>query len=434
MSFYADLIEIIISNNKNTEELSLIVDKYLIPNNYEKNINAEVSTPIELRNKMLDKIPKNFWTSKKKVFEPCCGKGGFVIDIINRFMKGLKKSIPNEEQRYKTIIEDCLYFSDINKENVELCKFLIDPYDDYKLNYNEGNTLNLNIKNKWNVDGFDAVISNPPYNSSTGINTGNTIYQHFIKISLNTFLKKDGFLLFINPPLWRKPYSKRGKFYGLFELMTKKNQMLFLSINGKEEGTKIFKCGTRFDWYLIQKTLKYKKSIVIDGQGIKNYIDMNQWKWLPNYNIKKIKHFLAKDDKEKCNILCDFSYSRLDKKIVSKIKTDIFKYPLIYLTPAKGIRYMYSSINTKGHFNIPKIIIGETGVENALNDYRGEYGMTQDSFGIIIKDKKEGDNILNAIKSKKFINLIKSNCAWSNFRIDYRLFKDFNKDFWKEFI
>ena len=95
---------------------------------------------------------------------------------------------------------------------------------------------------------------------------------------------------------------------------------------------------------------------------------------------------------------------------------------------------MYSSINTKGHFNIPKVIIGETGIENALNDYIGKYGMTQDSFAIIINDKNEGDNILKAIKSKKFINLIKSSFSWSNFRIDYRLFKDFNKDFWKEFI
>ena len=41
---------------------------------------------------MLDKIPVEFWTSIKKVFEPCTGKGGFIIDIIDRFMNGLEKS------------------------------------------------------------------------------------------------------------------------------------------------------------------------------------------------------------------------------------------------------------------------------------------------------------------------------------------------------
>ena len=96
---------------------------------------------------------------------------------------------------------------------------------------------------------------------------------------------------------------------------------------------------------------------------------------------------------------------------------------------------MYSKVNNKGHFKIPKIIIGEeTGIENAINDYDGKYGMTQDSFGILINDKNEGEKILKAIKSLNFINFIKKSCSWSNFRIDYRLFKNFKKDFWKEFI
>ena len=29
-----------------------------------------------------------------------------------------------------------------------------------------GNTLELDINKKWNVDKFDAVIGNPPYNNS----------------------------------------------------------------------------------------------------------------------------------------------------------------------------------------------------------------------------------------------------------------------------
>ena len=63
---------------------------------------------------MLDLLPKSFWTSVKKVFEPCSGKGGFLIDIVDLFMDGLKSTYEDEEERYRVIVEDCLYFSDIN--------------------------------------------------------------------------------------------------------------------------------------------------------------------------------------------------------------------------------------------------------------------------------------------------------------------------------
>jgi len=41
-------------------------------------------------------------------------------------------------------------------------------------------------------------------------------------------------------------------------LMTKENQMLYLEIHGIKDGQKVFNCGTRYDWYLIQKTNQYK--------------------------------------------------------------------------------------------------------------------------------------------------------------------------------
>ena len=72
---------------KNRKELSKMVDKYLIPHEKEKIDNAEFTTPFKLRQEMLDKIPEDFWSSPKKVFEPCCGKGGFLIDIIDKKIK-----------------------------------------------------------------------------------------------------------------------------------------------------------------------------------------------------------------------------------------------------------------------------------------------------------------------------------------------------------
>ena len=157
--------ELFHKNINNSNELSQQIDKYLIPQELEKKQNAEVSTPYKLRKEMLDKMPIEFWSNKNvKVFEPCCGKGGFVLDIVNRFNDGLKDTISDDKKRYKWIVEECVYFSDINPTNIFITKLLIDPYNEYKLNYNEGNTLELDIKEKWDIEGFDAVIGNPPYN------------------------------------------------------------------------------------------------------------------------------------------------------------------------------------------------------------------------------------------------------------------------------
>ena len=190
--------ELFCKNINNRKELSKVIDKYLIPLELEKNSNAEVSTPFKLRQEMLDKIPVEFWKSIKKVFEPCSGKGGFLIDIIDRFMIGLKETIPDEKERYKTIVEQCLYFSDINPTNIFICKLLIDPYNEYNLNYNEGNTLELDIKEKWNIERFDAVIGNPPYQTDPSKPNSKPLYDKFIE----KYIDICKYLLFVIPSRW----------------------------------------------------------------------------------------------------------------------------------------------------------------------------------------------------------------------------------------
>ena len=81
-----------------------------------------------------------------KVFDPCSGKGVVLLEIIKKFMLGLKNKIKNPNKRYKFIVEECIYFSDINQENINICKLLIDPFNQYNLNYYIGDTLELNIQ------------------------------------------------------------------------------------------------------------------------------------------------------------------------------------------------------------------------------------------------------------------------------------------------
>jgi hypothetical protein len=59
--------------------------------------------------------------------------------------------------------------------------------------------------------------------------------------------------------------------------------------------------------------------------------------------------------------------------------------------------------------------------------------MSQICYGLEIKSKEEGDNICKAINSDSFKDILKYT-KWSTFQTDWRMFKYFKKDFWKEFI
>ena len=57
------------------------------------------------------------------------------------------------------------------------------------MNYNCGDTLKLNIKTKWNLLGFDAIIGNPPYHLSNATGTGNAIWNKFVIKSIDLINK-----------------------------------------------------------------------------------------------------------------------------------------------------------------------------------------------------------------------------------------------------
>ena len=204
---------------------------------------------------MTSKVPLPFWTSKQKVLEPSVGKGGFCLEVIECFMIGLKELYPDENERYKIIVEECLYFADINPVNIHITKLILDPNNEYMLNYYEGDFLKFELK-YFGLEGFDLVIGNPPYNSSGNTGTGNTIWQYFVKISLDILLK-NGYIVFIHPQGWRQLDNKIGK------IMLSK-QILYLNMNDVNKGLEIFGCSTTFDYYLLQNTDITKKTIIIN--------------------------------------------------------------------------------------------------------------------------------------------------------------------------
>ena len=426
-------------------KLKEVIAKHFIPSTDEKNKNAEVSTPPKLCSDMIIKIPSEFWNTPQKVFEPCCGKGNFVLEIFDKFNTGLTHAIPDNKERCRFIIEECIYFADLTTLNVFITTELLrceaqsvfytegNEEINYKFNSNTGDTLQLNVEDKWGMKSFDAVIGNPPYNSSGDTATGNTIWQDFTKKSLNEWLLPNGYLLFVHPPGWRKPNTERGKFTKMFDLMTKQNQMLDLEIHGIKDGQKVFNCGTRYDWYLIEKINQYKNTIIVDEYGKQNEINLCQLSWLPNSNILEINKILAKNDCERCPIIQSMSAYEPRKKWMSSIQSQEFKYPCVHSTPKAGIRYMYSKVNDRGHFGVSKVIFGDSGIYKPVIDMEGKYGMTQHSMAIQVDSLEEATNISKVIESDKFDKIIQS-CLYSSYAIDWNIFKEFKKDFWKEFM
>jgi site-specific DNA-methyltransferase (adenine-specific) len=187
-------------------KLRQLIEKHFIPTNDEKKINAEVPTPVKLVDEMLDIIPSDFWNSPKKVFEPCCGKGNFVLGIFDRFNKGLLDVMPDEIDRCLLIARECIYFADLTALNVfittEILKCHIQSYCgiedfDFEFNSHIGDTLVLEQREKWGLPYFDAVIGNPPFSTDPTKPTSKPLFNKFIEKYID-----EKILLFVVPSRW----------------------------------------------------------------------------------------------------------------------------------------------------------------------------------------------------------------------------------------
>lgn len=417
------------------KELLELIDSCLKPKKLEKEKFGEVFTPMYLVNEMLDKLDKSYVDEhKKSIFtepqlkwlDPAAGMGNFPVAIYLRLMDGLNLQIPNDEARKQHIVENMLYMSELNKKNVFVIHQIFNMNNQYKLNNHEGNSLELNTEEKWGIKKFDVVIGNPPYNKPkdgilTGGYGGRSLWDVFVVKSLNEWAVEGGYLVFIHPPSWRKPE------HYLWDVLGKK-QILYLKTFTEENSKKIFGCSTIVDYYVLKNTSIYTET-AIDGQDGKTYsINLNDWNFLPSGAFDTIRAILGKND-----VLYSRTIYGTDKKNITKTETDTNNLPVVHnMTKKDGVGFVYSSEN-KGHFGEPKVILSFGRHQYPYNDFKGEYGMSQICYGLKINSKKEGDNIVEAINSDKFKEIIKYT-KWSTFQTDWRMFKNFKPDFWKLFI
>ena len=413
-----------------------LIAKHFIPSIEEKKNNAEIPTPIILVEEMLDKMPSEFWKKPHTVFEPCCGKGNFVMKIFEKFYNGLEELYPDKYERCRIIINDCLYYADITTMNVfittEILKCEVESKtgleeldeNEFIFNKYDGDTLKLNINQIFNINNFDAVIGNPPYNDNSGNKgKGHTLWTKFIEVALNKFLKNNGYLIYVHPSVWRQIEHPCLN-------LIKNKQLIYLEIHNVDDGQKMFRCATRYDWYLLQNHEYLYNTKIKSEDGQINDINLKEWSFIPNMMFDEIKK-LINNNENKINLIHSESNYEVRRKWMSHIKTTKHIHPCIYSINKNNISsFKWSEITNKGHFNICKFIF--TNGAGFHCDINGKYGLTQ--WASAIDDTKEILPLIEkAFRSEKF-NKLKDAIQLDSSSYNIKVLKLFKKNFYDDFL
>jgi hypothetical protein len=186
--------------------MSDVYEKYFdtfLKCSYDNKKNAsEVFTPPSITQLMFNTSIdiKEFTNPNNKWLDNSAGMGHLIKELINLLMEGLANWETDTEKRYKHIVENMIYLGELSELNCYYLRLLIGK-NKYKLNLYCGDSLSKNfdnhMKNVWNVQKFNFIVGNPPYNCQ--------IYKKFIHKCLEITDK----LLYVIPSNWTVGTSSR---------------------------------------------------------------------------------------------------------------------------------------------------------------------------------------------------------------------------------
>lgn len=411
--------------NLNEKEIESHINKNISIRSHEKDKYGEVFTSYELINEMLNQLPNELWNNpNKKWLDPATGNGNFMVIVYSKLLHGLKNKMPALEKRKNHIIQNMLYMVELNKSNTNQLEKMFGK----RANISEANFLDNH--DKWSDtlgnSQFDIIVGNPPfqmekkgkYQGSVG---RKTLWDKFLDFIFDkNILISSGYLGFITPANWRRPE------HPLYERLTRKNTLHYIHIHGKKDGINKLGAQTRFDLFIVQEGLPKRnfKTIIIDEKGKKHNMIIEKWPFLPNYAYSKIKNILVFKEK---GLKILFDSNKFNAKKLSKKKTAKNRHPIVHNITRRGLGLRYSK-NKEIHFGTPKVLLNFNEKQYPYNDYEGKYGMSQITFGIPIKSKKEGEKIIDKINSSEFQEIIEAT-KWGSFQTDYRMFSYFDPNY-----
>ena len=370
-----------------------VYDDIFLNNDYKRDIGL-VYVPFQLAKQFVDNLPKRKYN-----------KEGITILVANA-LNGTIPLMMQEQFPLARIVcgEEFEYFRD----HLERLGFETFKWEE------------INME-------FDVIVGNPPYqkpksDSRMGSRGASELWADFVNKGLS-LLKDDGHFAFIHPNAWRKPEDRNN----FWKLLTQDNQMEKLVMSSGKGALDWFGIGVRVDYYILQKKAKYKNTIVIDHEGVTHDLDLANFDWLPNYAIGEIAQLLGKGT----SVLYNTFYHTQKKH--SDVPTTDCKYQVVHTINKSGLGVKYFDRlqeNDTTHFGVAKVLLNQNELQYPYNDFKGEYGMSQLTFGIPISSKEEGDEIIKFLNSDKGKRLIAST-KWNTYYTDYGMFKSFKKDWYK---
>jgi hypothetical protein len=379
---------------------------------------AEGPTPIWICDSQIQQIPINYNDPNLVWLFPAAGHGTYAILVYWKYMEGLSEIFIDSEERSRHILKNMLYLNEINPW---LCRQLCKQGF---INVIEGDYLNHEFKMK-----FDVNLGNPPFT----VGKNNPVWYKFVEKSFD-LVKTNGYVSLIHPNGWR---NVSGRFKNVQELI-KSKKCHHIEMFDVKKGREIFGVDTPFDWYVIENEDNNggNETSIVFQDGTINTLNIKDMDFIPNFNIDVIMKMIANDDEECVEILHSESLYEVRKPHMSPTRSEEHNLPCVYSVLKDGSFSLKYSSEDRGHFGVPKLILGNGANPTCFIDYDGSYGMTQFSFGIVdeihnlekIKDVIEGDKFKRVVLSVKYV------ATAGNPLIYPKIAKLLRKDFWKEFI
>lgn len=337
---------------------------------------GEVTTPVELVNDMLDKLPVEVFKSSSTTFcDPCFGNGTFIIEIIKRLRKH-GHSMENIQRRiYGCEISKRLY----NKVRKRLSKYAFD-----------GLYLGNALECSFNDMKFDIVIGNPPYQDNSKGGGQNKIYNQFCKLALE-IINATGCLAFVTPTAVTRP-SKRFSILNLRGLKV----VDFTADDYFDQGVNI--C-----YWVVDKT--YTGDILINqssghyhqrpGEPIQDTSAVSS-------EFVKIYHAL-KSIAHKPELRMFRQNTIPGKPALSDTQTPEFNTPLHKIIDGKPVFTSYTKVNVKAR-NLTKVVFSMSKSIGDASTIISNLDFDQNHVFIEVNNNEQSENVKAFVFSDYFIN------------------------------
>ena len=409
------VVHILVLMGKRLREFTTTADSSEESNNKKKRW-GQVYTPVPLIRELLDHLPEDVWGNPElQWLDPAAGTGHFVDYVYTKLMTTLVHAFPDELQRKTHILKHMLFAVEIDPENVAILRQRFE-------NVFEGDfLLDCDFQTP-----FDVIVGNPPYQGANSLDVykgsqgRRTVWNKFIPQCLSWLKRESGYLAFITPSNWRRPESP------LYSLMTRDNWLRYLRIYSEKEANTLLGEGiqTRLNLFVIQTTQrKLRTSTIVDEMGVQHdNVCVQEWPFLPNAAYAEIRPLLS----PRHQTVLFHSYEHDARKLRDQ-KSDHFCHAVVHTQNRRGMGILYSD-RASSNMKVPKVILNFNRSLYPYNDYVGEYGMSQLSFGLPLlgetleERRLHGEAIIETLLSPAFQKIVRAT-KWSAFQVDYRMFR-----------